>query len=68
MVEAPGIARLDAVMLIECLPLQVISAVFGKRLLNQYLVVTGCRQRAKSQQAKQAPCACIETSEVSEVP
>jgi len=28
MVEAQGIARLDAVMLIECLPLQVISAVF----------------------------------------
>ena len=66
MVEAPGIARLDALMSLVCLPLQVIFCSSQK--VNQYLAVTGCRQIAKSQQAKQASCACKETSEVSEVP
>ena len=51
---------------LECLPLQVIFCSSQK--VNQYLAVTGCRQIAKSQQAKQASCACKETSEVREVP
>ena len=53
MVEAPGIARLDALTSLECLPLQVIFCSSQK--VNQYLAVTGCRQIAKVNKPSKLP-------------